>query len=257
MDLLDEIRAKQHRLADFLGGHKLDAVLLTERPNFAWITAGRCNRIANNATDGVATILATPDKLLCLANNIESPRMNAEEFHGTGIETISFPWWDPAAAKTIAADAIGSLKVATDGHDFGLDLPHLPADFTKLRWSLTSEEISRYRHSGRLASQAMEQACHAIHPGMTEHAIAGVLDQQIHSAGLNPVVTLIATDKRIFNFRHPIPKSKPLRSYAMLVTCAEYCGLISCLTRFVSFLSNFGNLLFCSQGIVWSTLPPW
>jgi hypothetical protein len=52
---------------------------------------------------------------------------------------------------------------------------------------------------------------------------------------LNPLVTLVAADARIKNFRHPIPTEHAIREHAMLVTCAEFGGLISCLTRFVRF----------------------
>ena len=55
----------------------------------------------------------------------------------------------------------------------------------------------RYRDGGRRAADAMEAACRALRPGMDEHEIAGVLDQQIHKAALNPLVTLVAGDERI------------------------------------------------------------
>jgi antitoxin VapB len=70
---------------------------------------------------------------------------------------------------------------------------------------------------------------------MDEHEAAAALDFEIHRAGLNPLVTLVASDERIRQFRHPIPKSQAMQNMAMLVTCAEYYGLISCLTRFVAF----------------------
>jgi antitoxin VapB len=62
-----------------------------------------------------------------------------------------------------------------------------------------------------------------------------MLDFHIHKAGLNPLVTLVASDERIRNYRHPIPTEHSIREQAMLVTCAELGGLISCLTRFVRF----------------------
>jgi antitoxin VapB len=81
----------------------------------------------------------------------------------------------------------------------------------------------------------MERACRDLVANMTEHEAAGVLDQKIHDAGLNPLVTLVAADQRIKNFRHPIPTDHSIREQVMLVTCAEFGGLISCLTRFVRF----------------------
>src|ERR1700678_1496023 len=114
MSTTSELQIKQDRLAEFLDRHKLDGVLLTERPNFSWITCGKLNYIANNATAGVATILATATDRICLANAIESPRFEKEELAGTGIQTVTFPWWDPAAMKRAAALVIDGRRFAAD-----------------------------------------------------------------------------------------------------------------------------------------------
>ena len=233
----DELRIKQQRLADFLDRHQLDGVLLTLRSNFAWITCGRDNHIANNTPVGVASILATRDgKRICLANAIEAPRMKLEELAGKDIETIEFPWWDGAAGERIIRDVIAGKTIATDCDAFaGAPLRGLPAEFNALRWSLTPSEITHYRDGGKRAATAMERACRALKPGITEHDAAGILDHEIHSAGLNPLVTLVSSDDRLPKFRHPIPTDHRIREHVMLVTCAEFAGLISCLTRFVRF----------------------
>src|SRR5688572_18150238 len=98
-----ELESKTKRLAELCDRHGLDGVLLTHRSNFAWITCGKDNHIANNTPVGVASILATKDgKRVCLANEIEAPRMKGEELVGTGIETITFPWYDGAAGQKVA-----------------------------------------------------------------------------------------------------------------------------------------------------------
>ena len=88
----DELSTKQARLAEFLGRHRLDGVLLGRRNNFAWITCGKDNRIANFSPVGVASILATANSRVCLTNSIESPRFAGEELEGTGIKVIEWPW---------------------------------------------------------------------------------------------------------------------------------------------------------------------
>jgi Xaa-Pro aminopeptidase len=230
-----EIQTKQRRLADFLGRHRLDGVLLQQRGNFAWMTGGRDNHIANNTETGVAAILATADQRVCLANNIEAPRMEREELARSGIEVITFPWYDRKRAVAKVNEVIAGRKVAADVDPLGLGLPHLPADFVELRWSLTEDEVERYREGGRRAARAMERACRTIDFRAAEQEVAGTLDYHLHHMGLNPLVTLVASDERIERFRHPIPTKKNVESCVMLVTCAEYRGLISCLTRFVSF----------------------
>jgi Xaa-Pro dipeptidase len=232
--MASELQIKTQRLVEFLERNALDGVLLNRRDNFSWITCGRDNHIANNTPGGVATILATRDgQRICLANAIEAPRFRNQELLGTGIETIDFPWYDGEASKKRVGEVLAGRKVATDGDGFGHPLPPLPGGFDELRWSLTPEEIERYRSGAKRAAEAMEVACREIKPGMTGHEIAGRLDYQIHRRELNPLVTLVATDEQVLKFRHPIPKPDPLRKYAMLVTCAQWSGLVSCLTRFV------------------------
>lgn len=233
---MSEIDIKLKRVASLLDRHSLDGLLLTHRNNFAWITGGRDNHIPNNAPTGVATIYVTRDKRVCLTNTIEGPRFRDEELVGTGIEVVEGAWYDRADQTRVAREVIGDARIAADGDDFGLPTQPFPwDDFVQLRWSLLPEEIARYKEGGRRTSEAMEKTCREIRPGMTEHQIAGVLDHNIRDQGLNPVVTLIAADARVRQFRHPIPTNTVCNEYVMLVICAEYAGLISNMTRFVSF----------------------
>ena len=230
-----EIQTKQKRLAEFLDRHGLDGVLLQQRANFAWITGGRDNHIANNTEAGVAAVLATPSERVCLANTIEAPRMEKEEFPKTGVQVVSFPWYDRKKGVAKVAEVIAGRRIAADMDALGMGLPPLPPGFEELRWSLTDEEVARYREGGRRASAAVEAACRSIEFRDSEYEIAGTLDYHLHQAGLTPLVTLVASDDRIEKFRHPIPTDRKVEHYVMLVTCAAYKGLISCLTRFVGF----------------------
>jgi antitoxin VapB len=74
-----------------------------------------------------------------------------------------------------------------------------------------------------------------VKPGQTEHQIAGMLAQDVESRGAQAVVILVATDDRIFNYRHPLPTAKTLERYAMLVLCGRKHGLICSITRLVHF----------------------
>jgi Xaa-Pro aminopeptidase len=238
----NEIKIKMARLAEFLDRHRLDGVLLHHRASFAWITGGKDNFIPGNSPNGVAGILATRDSRVCFTNTIEGPRFSQEELAGTGIEVVTYPWYDSKAGQKKLKELIVGRKFAadpTDGGDcdrFSAGFVPLPGDFTQLRWSLTPEEIQRYREGGRRTSAAIEAACRKIARNMTEHEIAGVLDAEVHSRGLVPVVTLVAADDRVARFRHPIPTETRVSRYCMLVTCASFGGLISNMTRFVSFV---------------------
>jgi Xaa-Pro aminopeptidase len=210
-------------------------VLLQNRANFAWITGGKDNHIASASECGVAAILATHDKLICLTNHIESPRFRTEELLGTGIEVLDFPWWDPQAIKKTLQEVIGGRKIAADIDGFSAGLPAIPASFTQLRWALTDMEIQRYRYCGQLATAALESVCRQIQVGDSEFDIAARIEFECQRTGANPCVVLVSTDRRVFEYRHPIPTARKLEKYAMLVICAEYRGLIANATRFVHF----------------------
>jgi Xaa-Pro aminopeptidase len=230
-----EYKIKQQRLIQFLDQNHLDGVLLTRRDNFSWASCGKDNYIPNNSATGVATMYLTRDQRVSLANTIEAPRMRGEEFAGTDVEVVDFPWYDSGSTANVVRDLIGGKKVGTDSTDFGLGLAKLPGSFDALRWSLTDEEIARYRDVGARASKAIEDACRSLKPGMTGHEVAGVLDHHIHTQGLNPVVTLVSGDESLVKYRHPIPKPYKINRHAMLVTCGQRHGLIACCTRFVHF----------------------
>jgi Xaa-Pro aminopeptidase len=230
-----EFEIKSKKLTEFLDRQRLDGVLYSERANFAWITCGRDNHIPNNTPLGVASLLFTKTERICLTSNIEQPRMEFEELTGLGIKTISYPWYDKLAAQKALRDVIGSRRVVCDVDPLELGLNQLPPGFLELRWSLTDAEVTRYREGGRRTNLAMQSACREVKPSLSEHEVGGILDSQLRKQSLNPLVTLIAADDRIERFRHPIPTEKKVARYVMLVTCAEYRGLISCMTRFVHF----------------------
>ena len=238
--LAEEYDKKSTRIRAFLGSYGLHGILLWKRAAFAWITGGRDNRVVDGTETGFAGILTTPEGRWCLADAIEAPRMRQEELAGTGIEVVEFPWHDELAAarqvRALLADlGLDPGKVAADVARPALDFAPLPPEFERLRWQLTPAEVDRYREGGQRASAAVEAAAMAVHPGMSEQEISGLLDHHVRAAGLVTVVNLVATDERIFRYRHPIPTAKKLERYVMLVSCCGFGGLISNLTRFVHF----------------------
>jgi antitoxin VapB len=81
----------------------------------------------------------------------------------------------------------------------------------------------------------MDSAIRALRPGQTEQQLAAILEQEVQSRGVQPIVALVATDDRIFKFRHPLPAGRKLERYAMLVLCGRQRGLVASVTRLVHF----------------------
>jgi len=147
-----------------------------------------------------------------------------------GWESQVSPWFE---GNIQIASLTRGMKLGVDASfPDALDLSH---EVVSLRSQLTPEEGNRYRELGKLCARGMRQAIDAVRPGMSEYEIAGALAQSVESKGVQAVVNLIATDERIFSYRHPLPTDKKLRHYAMLVLCGRKWGLICSVTRLVHF----------------------
>ena len=226
-----ELELKLERIRGLLGRRSLNALLLQSVDNFAWATCGAGSYVNVAASTGGASLLITPKGRYVVTDNIESVRLEQEEhLRGQGWELLVAPWYEDNPGIT---DLTRGLKLGADGpYPKATDLS---AALRGLRANLTPEEGARFRRLGHLCSEAMDAAIRAVRPGMTEHQIAGLLAGQVLCRGVQPTVNLIATDERVFQFRHPLPTGKRLEAYAMLVLCGRMQGLVCSITRFVHF----------------------
>lgn len=228
---MTEFAQKQTVIKTLLEKHKLDGLLLRRASSFAWATCGAASYVNTASSFGEASLLITLQHRYLVTNSIEAPRIELEEkLKYQGWEFIVSPWYKNE-------DNISKL---TKGLKFGVDSPYpgmvdLSGEVARLRANLTQEEGVRFRVLGRLCAEAMDFAIRATRPGETEHQIAARLDFESRNRGIQPIVNLIATDERIFAYRHPLPTFKPLDRYAMLVLCGRRWGLVCSITRLIHF----------------------
>ena len=234
----EEIDIKTKRLVAMLVREDLDAVLLNAQHNFVWLTAGGTNGVDHSRENGVASLLVTRDgRRFVLASNIEIERMVSEEVSADEFVAIDYSWQDEKANGGLVIDKAMSVlpanaKLATD---IQIDA-HTPAIESKVaacRHQLTDSEKDRYRLLGRDAGAAMGRTIKSIAPGETEIGIAETLRHELGIDGINSVVTLVAGDARISQFRHPVPTQNRWKNVVLLVTCAKRAGLIASLSRIV------------------------
>ncbi|UCG24405.1 MAG: M24 family metallopeptidase, partial [Chloroflexota bacterium] len=182
-------------------------------------------------TAGAAALLITPADRFLICDNIEATRLEHEEkLKDQGWRFRVGPWHSAA----------GQVDELARGKRLGADSPYpgatdLSVAIGRLRANLTPQEGDRFRILGRLCAEAMDEAIRAVRPGQSEYEIAGLLAQATESRGAQAIVNLIASDERIFSFRHPLPTAKKLERYAMLVLCGRRWGLVCSLTRLVHF----------------------
>jgi len=213
----EEIGVKEARVREYMLSHGLDAALLSRQDNFSWFTCGGNSHVSIASETGVASLLITPDRKCVVATNIEAGRIADEEVADQGFEIFSHPWHDEAEKQELIKRLVGDGKAAADHASAGL--PMLATDFAELRYSLTPQEIERYRALGADCGEIIARVARTIEPGDTENLIAAWLARECLERGIIPT---IFTDK-------------PIEKYAMVVLCGKRRGLVCSATRLVHF----------------------
>jgi len=206
---------------------------------FAWATAGGDNTVLLAAETGVAEVLVTPQDAWIMTDEIEAPRLQAEQvpgrndLEGSAYQLQVDPWANPRDRQNFVREATQGGPILSD-RPTGHEQP-LPAALIHHKRVLLPDEIERYRQVGQLASAAMTEVLSQAQPEWTEYQLAGAGAEALWARGLHPALTLAAGERRLPLYRHPIPSSERLNRRAMLVFCARGYGLIVSLTRFVCF----------------------
>lgn len=233
----NELEEKTGRLVAVLERENLGGVLLNAQHNFAWLTGGSSNGIDLSRENGAAYLFVGADgKRFVLANNIEMPRLLAEEISADHFEPVEFTWQDEKAAGNFVIEKAKAL--ATNGDivtDITIDAgtKAVEGKIAQCRYSLTADETERFRLHGRDAGVAVRNVIDKLTSGETEIEIAEKLRHEFALAGMASVVTLVAADERIARYRHPVRTAKRWEKMVMLVTCAKRRGLITSLSRIV------------------------
>lgn len=233
MASISEIREKERRIREFLKEKGFKGLLLKRQANFSWMTCGGLNLVGITTEVGATSLLITEDKKFAITNNIEAPRILKEEvLEEQGFIVKSFPWYEDREAE-IVKEIMGEGGLVSDWPFPGASL--LPDDIARLRYSLTPEEMERYKWLGERVSYALEKVLMDTKPMEKECEVIGRLLLELWKDRIDPVTLMGAADERIFNFRHPIPTEKRIEKYLMVSVNARKWGLIVSLTRFVYF----------------------
>jgi antitoxin VapB len=213
-----------------MAARQVNALVLNQLPNIAWLTAGASTSINLASDTGPSSLFITPEGAYAITDRIEARRLEQEEsLPALGFLLVVEPW--DKRGGDLPTRAAG-MRLAQDGPGQGIDLS---SELQTLRTHLQSEEVERLRQVGSLASAAIAEVMYAVQPGMTEHAIAGLLARASLARGGHAIVNLIASDERIAHYRHPLPTGKTVERSVMAVLCLRVEGLIAAVTRFVHF----------------------
>jgi hypothetical protein len=152
----NEIETKTERIVKLLEREKLGGVLLNAQHNFAWITGGGSNGIDLSRENGAASIFVRRDgKRFLLANNIEMPRMFAEEVSPDEFEPVEFSWQDEKSGGAFLIKKATSLSERTIASDLALHemSPAIESKLVPCRYELTEEELVSVSRPGQRCGQ--------------------------------------------------------------------------------------------------------
>ena len=229
-----EIEGKVAALRGVMAEKHLDGLYISKQEHFAWISAGGDNIVTRFVEDGVCAIFITMTGRYFICNNIETQRMKDEELlDQLGFEARGM-WWFENRTMEFIRELIGARGA------FAADVPLEGASdanpmIRSQEKTLCENEIGRYVHLGEVFSHVIESYMATIKPGDTEKEIAGRLGAKMWEGGLEPVLLLIASDDRIYKYRHPIPTDKKLEKLLMISCNARYKGLVTKITRMLHF----------------------
>jgi len=199
------------RLRSWMRTQGFGRFFVQQPENFAWLTGGGDNTVVS-FRPVAAWLEITADAVRLHASQIEAGRLLDEEVWG--IEVVRYPWYSPPSSE---------------GPN---DAEH---DLTPLRLVLSKEEQDRYRALGLDAATALGESIRFADAGWSEYDLAGAIAEELWSKGIQPLVLLVAGEERLFRYRHPIPKQRPLGRLFMGVVCGRRHGLIANVSRLRSF----------------------
>lgn len=221
--------ARREGLRALISRRRLDALLLRRPANFAWYTGGADNRVDHADPLGVAAVLLMDEVEYVVADNIEAPRMRAEQT--PDMEVAEYPWH--AGPEALLEELIGGGRVGADSPaGLGSDLDD---ELATLRYVLDDAAVQGYRLLGADAAAAISEVASLLSPDTDELEAAAELAASCRRRGMFAPVLVAASEDRLQSYRHPLPRGGRLGRRAMLVVCAERGGLYANLTRVVPF----------------------
>jgi Xaa-Pro aminopeptidase len=249
MDRIEECKLKVKAIRSLLEKTGHDGIVIRKQANFSWISAGGRGFVGLAGDTACAAIVVTKSGVYLAGNNIEPPRLTAEELPKGFAEQVTVPWRDIGTLDEVLKKKFGNLT--TDAEQ--------DAWFKETRVILMESEQARFAKLGKTAAQILEDVCAALEPGVSEMEIAGRISEGYWAAGLDPITLLIAADNRSSSFRHYVPTVKKVKTGAICSICARAGGLVVSATRTVAFSKNFaksyGQLLKVEQAIFEATKP--
>ncbi len=199
-DRLARVEARQTAIAALIDARGLDAVLLTEPVNMAWISCGA--DLSGGESDGAggaaAAVFLTRQSRVAVCSDADSPHLFDRELPGLGFQLKQRPWRQPRSE--LLTDLCRGRVVGTDrvrGFDEPADAPgDLRAALAALRSELDAVEVAALTELAADVAHAVEATCRGAVPGRLEGDLAGEVAHRLLRRGVTPVQVRAAGDGR-------------------------------------------------------------
>jgi antitoxin VapB len=235
MNHLEAFTGKISALRTLMGEKKLSALILRRNPNLAWVISGR-SHVPTTIDAACFDLVITDNSVYAVTNAVEAPRLAAEEFPA-GLEIKVVQWWEGRAHGLPENLATGSDQPAPGLVDLGTEIEILRA-------SLDEYDRQRITSISARASIALSSAMREVRSEDREIDVAARITSALWQHNLEISFLGVAGESRVKKFRHPLPTDALIGNRASASICAKEKGLISSITRIVT----FGELTATEEG---------
>lgn len=211
---------------DLMKEKGLEALVLRRNPNLAWAIAGR-SHVPTTIDAACFDLIITQDSAIAITNVVEAPRLIAEEFPAE-ISVQTVPWSQGRDPLLPSGSKVGSDQFGGDRIDLGLEIEII-------RGSLIETDIARFKEICSTAAIALGNAMKEVKSSDREIDVAALITSSLWRSNLEIAFLGVAGQERVTKFRHPLPTSSPIGDRVSASICAKHKGLITSITRIVSF----------------------
>jgi antitoxin VapB len=205
---------------------KLNALILRRNPNLAWVISGRAH-VPTTIDAACFDLVITEERVFAVTNAIEAPRLAAEEFPA-GLEIKIVQWWEGRSHGLPEFFSIGSDQP-------GPGLVDLGTEIEILRATLDEYDQARIASISARSAKALSQAMKEVVSSDREIDVAARITSALWQHNLEIAFLGVAGGSRVKKFRHPLPTDALIGNRASASICAREEGLISSVTRIVTF----------------------
>ena len=221
MPSISEAQEKERRVHLLLSRLGYDALVITRRDNFAWLTCGGRAVVAYTSHLSPVYLVLTPTRKYAVGLTMDLPRTMDDELGGLGYEPVCLPTFGKTPEQ-VTLELAGARAAADDPL---LGLPEINPAIRKLHEPYTPQEMERYATACRESGEILRRLADWVEPGMTERQVFAHMWYLYLQRGFEGCCMFVGSDERIRRYRHAVPSDKPIERAVLLAPCASRWGL--------------------------------